>query len=214
MKNKAEEIGGYLMAVHVDDGKHTCIQVDRSETHVKFIAMNVATGFKVEELSMKDFEAIYKVPIAYQVERAAALYVEYAKNCGAAKEAMDYLGHAVKISKKEYEMVVTKKPAVVTAKETKAAKAAAVKEPVTKAKPAPAVKPAKPVKVAPVAKAKEDTPPWKGEKKIGIGAFCIAQIEAGKDNAAILEMVKKEYPSAATTNASIAWYRNKLNKGA
>jgi len=50
-------------------------------------------------------------------------------------------------------------------------------------------------------------------KKQGIGAFCIALIREGKDNAAVLAAVAKKFPDAATSAASIAWYRNKVKNG-
>ncbi len=53
----------------------------------------------------------------------------------------------------------------------------------------------------------DDTPQ---EKKRGIGDAAIEAITAGMTNEAALEAVKKEFPDAKTSLASINWYRNKL----
>lgn len=64
----------------------------------------------------------------------------------------------------------------------------------------PAAKRSKPASAAPA----------KGPKKTGIGAFCIELIKKGKSNEEVLAAVKKEFPQAATSASSVAWYRNKL----
>ena len=46
----------------------------------------------------------------------------------------------------------------------------------------------------------------------GIGAFCKAEIVAGKNNAEILEMVKAQFPDAKTTVGCVAFYRTALSK--
>ncbi|MEE8608967.1 MAG: hypothetical protein V3S55_15290 [Nitrospiraceae bacterium] len=54
--------------------------------------------------------------------------------------------------------------------------------------------------------------PAKDEKvaKRGVGTVAIEAIRAGKTNEETLAVVKKEFPEAKTTMASINWYRNKL----
>lgn len=52
-----------------------------------------------------------------------------------------------------------------------------------------------------------------GDKKprgLGIGAFCMDLIKAGKSNEDVLSAVAKKFPDAKTSAASVAWYRNKL----
>lgn len=56
--------------------------------------------------------------------------------------------------------------------------------------------------------AKSDKP-----KKRGIGAFCVDLIKAGKSNEEVLVAVKKQFPDAATSASSVAWYRNKVKSG-
>jgi hypothetical protein len=76
------------------------------------------------------------------------------------------------------------------------AKAAAKKEAKAEAKP----------------KGKKEAKP-KGEAKPrgkGIGAFCMDLILNGDSNDEVLTKVKKQFPDAATSMSSIAWYRNKL----
>ena len=49
-------------------------------------------------------------------------------------------------------------------------------------------------------------------KKQGVGAFAMDLIRKNKTNDQILAEVKKQFPAAKTTVASIAWYRNKLRQ--
>lgn len=78
----------------------------------------------------------------------------------------------------------------------------------TKAKAAPAKATATKAKAAPAKAA----PAKKGSG--GIGGFCIDLIRAGKGNEDILDAVRKKFPDAKTSAASIAWYRNKVkNEG-
>lgn len=48
------------------------------------------------------------------------------------------------------------------------------------------------------------------EKKRGVGDVAIEAIKAGKTNDEALAAVKKEFPDAKTSLASVNWYRNKL----
>ncbi len=48
------------------------------------------------------------------------------------------------------------------------------------------------------------------EPKHGVGKVAIAAILAGKTNQEVFDLVKKEFPEAKTTMASVNWYRNKL----
>ena len=48
------------------------------------------------------------------------------------------------------------------------------------------------------------------QKGRGIGAFCEGLLVKGKSAEEILAAVRKEFPGAKTSMASIAWYRNKL----
>lgn len=49
-------------------------------------------------------------------------------------------------------------------------------------------------------------------KKRGVGDAATDAIRAGATNEAALEAVKKEFPDAKTSLASINWYRNKLRQ--
>lgn len=69
----------------------------------------------------------------------------------------------------------------------------------TQAKPADAKADAKP--------AKDDKPK---EPKRGIGTVAMEAIKKGATNQEALAAVRKEFPDAETTMASINWYRNKL----
>lgn len=46
-----------------------------------------------------------------------------------------------------------------------------------------------------------------------IGKTIIAMIAAGKDNKAIMERVKADFPDAATSVGCVYWYRSKVKSG-
>lgn len=75
---------------------------------------------------------------------------------------------------------------------------------------------AKPVAKKPVEKqtSKKTAKPAAKEggkpRGLGIGAFCKELIIAGKTNEEVLTAVRQKFPSASTSAASIAWYRNAL----
>ena len=48
------------------------------------------------------------------------------------------------------------------------------------------------------------------EKKRGVGDAAMEAIRAGKNNDEVLAAVKKEFPEAKTSPASINWYRNNM----
>lgn len=49
-------------------------------------------------------------------------------------------------------------------------------------------------------------------KKEGIGFFVEGMLKQKKDTDAILAAVKKKFPKAKTSPASLAWYRNKMRE--
>lgn len=81
------------------------------------------------------------------------------------------------------------------------------------AKPATPATSAKPADAKP-AEAKADAKPAKDDKpkepKRGIGTVAMEAIKKGATNQEALAAVRKEFPDAETTMASINWYRNKL----
>jgi hypothetical protein len=98
-------------------------------------------------------------------------------------------------------------------------------DPAAKAVPKPTkrpqmAKPEEPKEVrfpAAAKKAAEKAAKKAGEQKErgpGIGKFCFDLIGKGKTNDEILAAVRKQFPDAKTSAASVAWYRNKLNANA
>ena len=69
-------------------------------------------------------------------------------------------------------------------------------------------KEAKAAKPAKESKAKAEKPAK--EPKVGVGTVAKDAIRDGKTNDEVLEIVKKKFPDAKTTLASVAWYRNDL----
>ncbi len=52
----------------------------------------------------------------------------------------------------------------------------------------------------------------KAEKKRGIGDAAADAIKSGLTNEEALEAVKKEFPDANTSVASVGWYRNQIRQ--
>jgi hypothetical protein len=81
-----------------------------------------------------------------------------------------------------------------------------------KAKEAEAAKAAKSAPKAPKKKAKKSAASGPKKEGGGIGGLVSKLLIAKKSNEEILAAVKKEYPKARTSAASIAWYRSKLRE--
>lgn len=182
-----------------DHNRRTCIQVDRSAGLVKFIPLDIILGLEVHSTSADSFDQRFTPMEGYPVEKACQLFVNYSQTLGATKEAMEYLGQVINVSKQELEMATAKKQ---TAAEkpaaTKAAKPAAKK---------PAAKTAE-VKAKPAAK-----PVKAGEKKPSAAQMFQDLIMAGKlTDDQIFEKVQAEFGLDEKKRGYVKWYRNHLKK--
>jgi hypothetical protein len=188
-----------------DHQRRTCIQVERSAGLVKFIPLDVSLGLEVHSTSADSFDQRFTPMEGYPVEKACQLFSNYSQTLGATKEAMDYLGQVINISKQELEMATTKK-------QTMAGKLPAAK---------PASKKATPVKTAKAAKPEPESaktaakPAKTGEKKKKMSAAQMFQdlIMAGKlTDDQIFEKVQAEFGLDEKKRGYVKWYRNHLKK--
>lgn len=191
-----------IMPCH-DHNRRPCIQVDRSAGLVKFIPLDIILGLEVHSTSADSFDQRFTPMEGYPVEKACQLFVNYSQTLGATKEAMEYLGQVINVSKQELEMATTKKQV-------------AVEKPASK----PAAKKAAPVKVTKAAKpavtkaAKPDAKPAKtGEKKSSAAQMFQDLIMAGKlTDDQIFEKVQAEFGLDEKKRGYVKWYRNHLKK--
>lgn len=174
----------------------TCIVVEASTSEVKYIPMSVDEPFDVHTQDEVRFRTMnYIEPIEYPVERAARLFVEYARATGATDAALEELSKFTTITPEEKEMAKQRK------------NAADDKGPAEKKKPAAKKK----------AEAKQKKAP--AEKKRTMGqAFTELLMQAGKNGECkftddqIFEKVQKEFDLEEKKRSYVAWYRNKLVK--
>jgi hypothetical protein len=185
-----------------DSQRRTCIQVERAAGLVKFIPLDVSLGLEVHSTSADSFDQRFTPMEGYPVEKACQLFVNYSQTLGATKEAMEYLGQVINISKQELEMATTKKQ--VTAEKPATKSAAKKAAPVKTAKvEKPAAKTAKPA--AKPAKA--------GEKKPSAAQMFQDLIMAGKlTDDQIFEKVQAEFGLDEKKRGYVKWYRNHLKK--
>lgn len=185
-----------------DHQRRTCIQVERAGNVVKFILLDVNLGLEVHLMSADSFDQRYKPMEEYPVAKACQLFVNYSQTLGATKEAMDYLGQIINISKQELDMATAKKQ---TAAETPATKPAVKKAAPTKTTKAekPATKAAKPAA----------KPAKTGEKKPSAAQMFQDLIMAGKlTDDQIFEKVQAEFGLDEKKRGYVKWYRNHLKK--
>ena len=194
-----------IMPCH-DHNRRTCIQVERSAGLVKFIPLDIILGLEVHSTSADSFDQRFTPMEGYPVEKACQLFSNYSQTLGATKEAMEYLGQVINVSKQELEMATTKKQTV--AEKPAAAKAAK-----------PAVKKAAEVKagrraIDPVVKTKPAEKPAKpGEKKPSAAQMFQDLIMAGKlTDDQIFEKVQAEFGLDEKKRGYVKWYRNHLKK--
>jgi sugar-specific transcriptional regulator TrmB len=185
-----------------DHQRRTCIQVERSAGLVKFIPLDISLGLEVHSTSADSFDQRFTPMEGYPVEKACQLFANYSQTLGATKEAMEYLGQVINVSKQELEMATTKKQAV-------------AEKPPTK----PAAKKAAPVKTAkaekPAAKAAKPAakPAKAGEKKMSAAQMFQDLIMAGKlTDDQIFEKVQAEFGLDEKKRGYVKWYRNHLKK--
>lgn len=196
-----------VMPCH-DHNRRTCIQVDRSAGLVKFIPLDIILGLEVHSTSADSFDQRFTPMEGYPVEKACQLFVNYSQTLGATKEAMDYLGQVINVSKQELEMATTKKQTVAE----KPAAAKAVKPVAKKAAAKPTEVKAGRRAVDPVVKpaAKSAKP---GEKKPSAAQMFQDLIMAGKlTDDQIFEKVQAEFGLDEKKRGYVKWYRNHLKK--
>jgi hypothetical protein len=196
-----------IMPCH-DHNRRTCIQVARSAGLVKFIPLDIILGLEVHLTSADSFDQRFTPMEGYPVEKACQLFVNYSQTLGATKEAMDYLGQVINVSKQELEMATTKKQTVAE----KPAAAKAVKPVAKKAAAKPTEVKAGRRAVDPVVKpaAKSVKP---GEKKPSAAQMFQDLIMAGKlTDDQIFEKVQAEFGLDEKKRGYVKWYRNHLKK--
>lgn len=198
-----------VMPCH-DHNRRTCIQVDRSAGLVKFIPLDIILGLEVHSTSADSFDQRFTPMEGYPVEKACQLFVNYSQTLGATKEAMDYLGQVINVSKQELEMATTKKQT--TAEKPAAAKA--VKPVAKKAAAKPIEAKAGRRAIDPVVKTKPAEKPAKtGEKKMSAAQMFQDLIMAGKlTDDQIFEKVQAEFGLDEKKRGYVKWYRNHLKK--
>ena len=191
-----------IMPCH-DHNRRTCIQVARSAGLVKFIPLDIILGLEVHLTSADSFDQRFTPMEGYPVEKACQLFVNYSQTLGATKEAMEYLGQVINVSKQELEMATAKK-------QTSAEKPAATKAAKPAAKKAAPVKTTKAEKPA----AKATKPASKpGEKKPSAAQMFQDLIMSGKlTDDQIFEKVQTEFGLDEKKRGYVKWYRNHLKK--
>lgn len=188
-----------------DRQRRTCIQVERTGTHVKYIPLDVNEGLQVLTATANEFDQRYEPMVNYPAEKACQLFLNYSQTIGATKEALGYLGQIVNVSKQEADMATTKK--------TAAAEKAAATKPAAK-KAAPATKPAAKSAPAKTAKTAAAKPAAKtGEKKMSAAQMFQDLIMQGKlTDDQIFEKVQAQFGLDEKKRGYVKWYRNHLKK--
>lgn len=185
-----------------DHNRRTCILLERSESCVKYVALDVENGLDVTSADPKDFDRDYKPMVDYPVERAAKLYVEYSRGLGATEQTMRMLGKLTTVNQEDIEMATKKKTARAAAP-VKTAKKATTKTAKADAKPAKAAK----EKKAPAEKKpKADRGPTAAKR------FQELIMEGKKTDDQIFAVVQKEFGLDDSKRSYVKWYRNYLTK--
>lgn len=186
-----------------DHNRRTCLLLERSESSVKYVALNVEDGLSVAVADPKDFDRDYKPMVDYPVERAAKLYVEYSRGLGATEQVMQALGKLTTITKEDVEMA-TKKKATRAAAPVKTVKKTTAKA--TKAPAGKAEKSVKEKKAPAEKKAKADRGPTAASR------FQDLIMEGKKTDDQIFATVQKEFGLDDGKRSYVKWYRNYLTK--
>lgn len=190
--------------VCADHQRRTCILFERDVERVKYVALDVENGLDLRLADPKHFDERFNPLADYPVEKAAKLYVEYARGLGATEQVMQLLGKLTPVTNEDIEMATKKKAAraaapVKTAKKTTTKAAAADK-------PAKAEKPAKAAKATAEKKDRAPRGPTAAQK------FQELIMEGKKTDDQIFAAVQKEFGLDDSKRSYVKWYRNYLTK--
>jgi len=213
MKKKIEKPGKDWFMVCCDHQRRTCIQVDRKDGRVAFIPLSVEDGLQVNETSEQDFDQRFKPMVDYPIDKACRLYAGYAKDIGATKQALDFLGQIINITPQEYDMATKKKAtneaAVKDAKAKALAKTPAKKTVTAKTKAAP-IKKVSDVKKPGIGKKAPQPNTTKKHSASQMFKDLIMEGELTDDQ--IFAKVQAEFGLDEKKRGYVKWYRNDLKK--
>lgn len=190
-----------------DHQRRTCLQVERVNGHVKFIPLDVSEGLQVHQTSADSFDQRFVPMVNYPAEKACQLYLGYSQNIGATKEALDYLGQVITVSKQEFDMATKK--AAAASKPTEEKRTTARRASNDKAEPTKAGRRA----TDPVVKTTKTAPAKAGEKRESAAQMFQDLIMAGKlTDDQIFEKVQEKFGLDEKKRGYVKWYRNHLKK--
>lgn len=189
------------IGVYADHQRRTCIVVNRDTSLVDYIQLDTTAGLVVQQASITEFDAQYKLLVNYPMARACQLYAGYAKSIGASPEALAQLGKHTPITPEEITMA-TKRQASKSSAPTGA-------KPTTTTKPAGA----RPKGVKPKGTTKPAKPAGAKVRKPSAAQLFQELIVAGKlTDDQIFAEVKKRFGLDDKKRGYVAWYRNHLKK--
>lgn len=201
--------------VHRDHNSRTCIEFSRDAEQVRYVALDAENGLDLGLSPPKHFDERFKPLLDYPVDRAAKLYVEYARGLGATERVMKMLGKLTTVTNEDIEMATKKKTARAAALVKTTKKAAGKKAASTK--PEKAVKSAKPEKAAKTPKPAKDAAP-KERKETAASMFQTLLMEKGPGGKCahtdeqIFAKVQKKFGLDDSKKSYVKWYRNHLTK--
>lgn len=186
-----------------DHQRRTCLQVERLDGTTKYIPLDIVGGLRVQTMSTSEFDRRYQPMVNYPAEKACQLYLGYSQNIGASKEALEYLGQVINVSKQEFEMATKKQQAASQPEEKRTTKGR--RETNGAEKPAKAGRRA----VDPVVK----VPAKKTGEKMSAAQMFQDLIMQGKlTDDQIFEKVQAEFGLDEKKRGYVKWYRNHLKK--
>ena len=86
----------------------TCLEIGRGSGVVRFIPLDIAAGLVVNSNRDSIFDARFKPMTTYPVKKAVELYVRYATEIGATKEALQALAKVVSVPEELIEKITTR----------------------------------------------------------------------------------------------------------
>lgn len=194
--------------VCADHQRRTCILLDRDVDRVRYVALDVENGLDLGLADPKHFDERFKPLADYPVERAAKLYVEYARGLGATEQVMRMLGKLTPVNEEDIEMATKKKTARAAGSAVKTAKK-------TTGKTAGAAKPAKAAKEKKAPGEKKERAP-RGPTAASRFQELLMQSKDGKTadltDDQIFAKVQKEFGLDDSKRSYVKWYRNYLGK--
>ena len=105
---RRKRAGASSKGVYRDHNGRTCLLVKDGD-EVEFIPLDISEGFQVHTTTRVSFDKRYLPMVDYPLDKAAALYLNYALAVGASEAVVEHLAQIIEVSTIDRETIILKR---------------------------------------------------------------------------------------------------------